>query len=38
MYETFFGMEHTPFVRDILSFGKLFGGVFVSLFGGKFRF
>lgn len=23
---------------DVVSFSKLFGGVFVSLFGGKFRF
>ena len=27
-----------PHVRNFLSFSKLFGGVFVSLFGDKFRF
>lgn len=32
------GFSGTNFDRPELSFSKLFGGVFVSLFGDKFRF
>ena len=31
-------VKFKPEEVDILSFSKLFGGVFVCLFGGKFRF
>lgn len=35
---TYLAVQDPFFALDIVSFGELFGGIFVSLFGGKFGF